>query len=966
MAADLLNDVAASVLVDVVVEAGRRLGTALVAHRGRRHREDFELARRLDTYQLAGAPPELPGVPNAPAADVLAGALQHDGFHSVLHELLAARLTGAPEADIDRIRTGMALMLGKAMAGADAGEFGDALFDYYDDQVCDLVGRLAGAFPAALADLRREAFAARMVAILQAVERHAAALAGQADPAADAAFIDRYRSHVTDYHGKLEPPDFERRRRIPIGDLYVTPSIVQIIDADIALPLRVIDLWTLAGELDRTVLLGHPGGGKTSAAHVLMDHFGRAAGRQVPFLVTLRDFAADDPPARSVTGHIENRLEIFYQCVPPPGLVSRLLLNGLAVVIFDGMDELLDSARRADVTAVIERFCAEYPQARVLVTARIVGYDQARLDDEQFVRYRLDGFGEAETASYVAKWFARDETLQPADALAWAQAFMAESAQMPDLRSNPLMLALMCILYRGEGSLPRNRPEVYEHCSNLLFRKWDARRRIHVELRARHLVEPALRHLAFWLLGQGAPAAAVTERELIRETTGFLHGRGYESLADAEEAAREFVGFCRGRAWVFSDTGTTAAGEPLYTFTHRTFLEYFAAAHIAATADTPEELARFIGPRVARQEWHVVTDLAVQIKDKASDRGAERVMATLLADRRHRSVRSRSHTLEFLAHSLRFLDPPPRLVRELSQGVLDHALSGDPDEPLRCYPLHQLLLSCFSVREIVGDEVAQRVAALASSANPDDIVTGLRLALWADDKNIELQNDRVGRWDRGLWAFWAAFGDTSMRAHADVVLAAAAQHPVIRYSALVRGLIGIDDILAGRPADLDVLFTDFPTFFGIAGPPYLPRLAWGVVRGLGGYNGKDPVPDFMSFGQYALRHPRLPLVTSPSGYGGWLDDLNGEGEAGLLTDDIAYLGAALAFAIGFEASDAVTLPVHDERLLGPLRDLYPYLARRMRVAAGLELADLPVPAPYAGMFRAWASGELNLTAGTFR
>ncbi len=66
----------------------------------------------------------------------------------------------------------------------------------------------------------------------------------------------------------------------------------------------------------------------------------------------------------------------------------------------------------------------------------------------------------------------------------------------------------------GEGSPPRNRPEVYEHCSNLLFRKGDARRRIHLELRARHLVEPALRHLAFWLFSRGEGTAAVTEREL--------------------------------------------------------------------------------------------------------------------------------------------------------------------------------------------------------------------------------------------------------------------------------------------------------------------------------------------------------------------------------------------------------------------------------------------------------------------
>ena len=42
-------------------------------------------------------------------------------------------------------------------------------------------------------------------------------------------------------------------------------------------------------------------------------------------------------------------------------------------------------------------------------------------------------------------------------------------------------------------------------------------------------------------------------------------------------AAREFVEFCRGRMWVFTDAGTTVSGQRLYGFTHRTFLEYFAA-----------------------------------------------------------------------------------------------------------------------------------------------------------------------------------------------------------------------------------------------------------------------------------------------------------------------------------------------------------------------------------------------------
>jgi len=136
--------------------------------------------------------------------------------------------------------------------------------------------------------------------------------------------------------------------------------------------------------------------------------------------------------------------------------VDLLLLTGRAVVIFDGLDELLDTSRRADVTTRVERFCAEYPLAPVLVTSRQVGYDQ------------------------------------------------------------------------------------------LLFTRENAQ-------------------------------SAMTERELVAATSEFLQARGFESL----DAAREFVDFCRGRMWVFSDAGTTASGERLYAFTHRTFLEYFAAAQLA-------------------------------------------------------------------------------------------------------------------------------------------------------------------------------------------------------------------------------------------------------------------------------------------------------------------------------------------------------------------------------------------------
>jgi predicted NACHT family NTPase len=453
--------------------------------------------------------------------------------------------------------------------------------------------------------------------VQRAIGRHTTALAS-ANIRTDNTFLTSYHRHIRDAHGKLRPPNVVRRL-VPIEDIYVPARILENSPTERRLaspreepaPLTVDDL---AERLDRTVLLGDPGGGKTTTAKVLMNRSDR-----VPFLVTLREYAASDPPERSIVDHIAHDLWTFYQCPAPDGPIDRLLLSGRAVVIFDGLDELLDTTHRADVTARVEQFCTEYPLARVLVTSRVIGYDEARLDDGRFTTYRLGGFSDGDVRAYVDKWFAQQEDGRLGD----AEAFLAESTSVPDLRSNPLLLALMCILFEGQGSLPRDRAGIYEACAKLLFRGWDESRRIRAGLRVGRHLYPTLSHLA-WRLFSDATATSVTERELITRTAEYLHDRAFESLDDARDVASEFVEFCRGRMWVFTEVGTTARGEKLYAFTHRTFLEYFAA----------EQLAHVLAPQIARNEWEVVSELAVQIKADNTNGGADRMYRALLDGQR--------------------------------------------------------------------------------------------------------------------------------------------------------------------------------------------------------------------------------------------------------------------------------------------------------------------------------------------
>jgi hypothetical protein len=813
------------------------------------------------------------------------------------------------------------------------------------------------------------------IAIKPDAAEHAAQLSAWPGHQSDADFLARYRRHVTEYHGLLEPPDFECRRRVPIADLYVPPAIVQIRSSP-HLPPREVTLRQLSEEIDRTVLLGDPGGGKTTAAQVLMHSQATQLNGRVPFMVTLREFAAETVQ-RSVTGYIGDKLEAFYQCPAPPGAVERLFSSGAALVIFDGLDEITETTSRADLTAVIEQFCAEYPHTRVLVTSRLVGYEQARLDNRIFSRYRLGGFDDQQVADYVRKWFAQEDGLGATEADRQAAALLAESEGVPDLRANPLMLALMCVLYRGEGSIPSNRPDVYAQCTTLLFRRWDARRHIHTQLRARSQAESATRHLAYWMFTRGQDQPTVTEPELLRETSRFFYDHGFEDRDDAADAAQEFIAFCRNRAWVFSDAGTTAEGQRVFTFTHRTFLEYFAAAHLAAAHDSPEDLARELAPRIARQEWEVVAELAAQIKSSNSDRGAQRIYAFLLGDG-SRSLRERSNILQFLARCVRFIEPPPRAVRELTSAALGHLFGGDISDEIRYQPLSWLLVSCATCRDTVKDELNMHIADMVGSPVPEIHLNGLRLALWVSRGAVFHRDGLLvvpAKAPEHLADFWDDFAYQNAKAHAAAVIAAAGNDEGMLYASLRHRFLTVKSVLTAEGSDLTPLFTNHHAIiFNAMWTPYLNYLAgaatraWGraVHSGLPRATDETMTEDFIAVGEFLVSHPGPPWLSICLS-SRWEpvslfneDFIDKSATPFKAKNPIAYLGIAAAVLITAEITRDRMLPVNNGSPLGDFNELYPYILRRWDYEGDSQLPDLPVPGHFQHLFRAWANREADL------
>jgi NACHT domain-containing protein len=441
-------------------------------------------------------------------------------------------------------------------------------------------------------------------------------------------FSTLLRSQVAALRNGLSLTHIGNQPKVSYQKLYVQ-SLFE--DAITKGAIRVPDMLAT---LRRCAVLGDPGAGKSTFAAKLAHDLAVDAIQdltlQVPILFVVREHAEHLRSRRmALIEYLDKICKQPYNTVVPPNALEYLLLNGRVTVIVDGIDELGSSEQRRRLTELVEGFAHRYPLTRIVVTSRIVGYLDAPLDPGMFPVVHVLPFAEPQVEEYAKAWFAMDEMMPTDKRVELTQSFVAESSSVSDLRSNPLILSLLCALYSSKHYIPRHRTEVYEQCAELLFERWDQRRGIYVPLRFDSHMRPAVSSLAWRLFTDTKRRQAVPRQEMRDYLTTYMLERRFSSEEEARGAANEFLDFCAGRAWVLTEMGTHGF-EPLYGFTHRTFLEYFTALQLVRREPTPEAVWRELKRRALDASWDVVAQLALQILDRQHEDGGDKVLSRLL------------------------------------------------------------------------------------------------------------------------------------------------------------------------------------------------------------------------------------------------------------------------------------------------------------------------------------------------
>jgi NACHT domain len=486
--------------------------------------------------------------------------------------------------------------------------------------------------------------------------------------------VQKIRESFRTSYAHIIMPHARDDYRIRLEELYVERNMAMIDPAD----MKNLHVVSQSGSQDssktlpeheiidrRYVLIGNPGAGKsTFVRHLMYELCSAQPATIAPLLIELKTYQANK--TKPFHQLIAERLQYMEQMDVESSTVADLLVLGYGLVVFDGLDEITSLASRRDAVHAIESFCRRFPLARTIVTSRPEGYSGATLDSTIFTAYRLPDFTDDQVDDYVNRWFALTYTPAELGTASPADSFLRDSAvHAHDLRTNPLMLSLLCMVYKYSGYIPENRPRIYEECSELLFERWDSVRHIRPEIepdtKGRYLVQ----ELAYYFFKHQGGQGGIEERLLLLVLQDYLRRNVISDVEVARRRARDFLNYCAGRAWIISMIGTSPRGDRIFAFTHRTFMEYFVACYLVRQNSNVKDFVHSLREYIKEGSSDVIPQIAIQRYEELAADGLDDCLSILLFDSTSVTSKVRSHYLPFVMRCVKSMHPSPRTMEKI-------------------------------------------------------------------------------------------------------------------------------------------------------------------------------------------------------------------------------------------------------------------------------------------------------------
>jgi predicted NACHT family NTPase len=427
-------------------------------------------------------------------------------------------------------------------------------------------------------------------------------------------------------------------RPINFNDIYIDVDILEEINSQKWLELsKCPNLWVdenhglgvtdllqsrisgleAATKYTKLMVLGKPGSGKTTFLQAIAHscNQGLYQADHLPIFIRLKNFA-EDIQGRTKISLLQYLQEFFLTFGIHEQELSTVLAHGKALILLDGLDELLREDSE-NIVHKIRQFTEKYYKNSIIITCRLGTHNYKF---HGFTEVEIADFSKQQIAKFAQKWFCTNAK-NSATAIDLTQRLMqklelAENLPILELAATPLLLSFICLVFLFNGELPANPTELYKQVLDLLLTRWDEVKGIKRDTSAANLSLlhkiKLLSYLAAHTLYQGNYFQSEAKlRQLI--TNYLLQFSNNPTDLDALELESASI-----LKVIESHHGLIVErARGIYSFAYVSLQKYLTAREIISNinAQTPSELLNHL----SEKQWREVFLLSTDILNPADD-----------------------------------------------------------------------------------------------------------------------------------------------------------------------------------------------------------------------------------------------------------------------------------------------------------------------------------------------------------